>query len=301
MASTALSKHEIDPGTLTLVELSIRAGRAIMDVYDGEDVGLAEKADGSPVTVADGRAEALILQGLKDAFPDVPVVAEEAVEAGLSLPDADRYFLVDPLDGTKEFLKRNGEFTVNIALVDHGVPVFGVVYAPALGEIYWGGSTAVQNGPLGRGEETGPDDGKGAFFARVQEDAVLDVVPIRVSPPPAGSLCALTSRSHACAETEALIARLNVGKRVSVGSSLKLCWVAAGKADIYPRLAPTMQWDIAAGDAVLRAAGGCVVDMSSGGNLAYRVPPNAVKDDLKNPKFIAACHPGLLPDRDLAG
>ncbi|MEM9633479.1 MAG: 3'(2'),5'-bisphosphate nucleotidase CysQ [Pseudomonadota bacterium] len=259
-----------------LNRLALRAGEEILKIY-AEPFEFESKTDGSPVTKADAAAERIILAGLAEMFPDVPVVAEESVEAG-DLPAVDdRYFLVDPLDGTKEFLKKNGEFTVNIALVENGVPVFGVVSAPALDEIFWGGE-------------------HGAFKARIENGDLADVQPISVRTPPEKGLSVLASRSHLSAETSALIERLNVAERVSVGSSLKLCWVAAGKADLYPRLAPTMQWDIAAGDAVVRAAGGRVVLAGNGTDFVYRVPENATKDDLRNPYFIAAGCKSLLAE-----
>ena len=258
-----------------LLNLAVRSGEEILKIYS-EPFEVLSKGDGSPVTIADEAAEKIILAGLSEAFPDIPVVAEESVEAG-NLPSVvNRYFLVDPLDGTKEFLKKNGEFTVNIALIDQGRPVFGVVSAPALGEIFWGGS-------------------EGAFKGRIDGGKIADVEPISVRQPPVEGLSVLASRSHLSEETTALIDRLNVAERVSVGSSLKLCWVAAGKADLYPRLAPTMQWDIAAGDAVVRAAGGCVVLADSGEAFVYRVPERATKDDLRNPHFIAASSIALLP------
>jgi 3'-phosphoadenosine 5'-phosphosulfate (PAPS) 3'-phosphatase len=169
--------------------------------------------------------------------------------------------------------------------VEHGVPVFGVVSAPALGEIYWGGSAA--NGASATAQ---------AFKARIEKGSVADIQPITVRTPPAEGLSVLASRSHLSEETAALIDRLNVAERLSVGSSLKLCWVAAGKADLYPRLAPTMQWDIAAGDAVVRAAGGSVVLAESGADFSYSVPENATKDDLRNPFFIAVSAKELLPE-----
>jgi len=264
-----------------LCHLAVQAGEEILKIYS-EPFEVENKADGSPVTKADAAAERIILAGLADAFPNVPVVAEESVEAG-NLPEVgDVYFLVDPLDGTKEFLKKNGEFTVNIALIQKGVPVFGVVSAPALGEIYWGGS---------------PDGSSvGAFKGRVENGIVADIKPVKVRTPPAIGLSVLASRSHLSEETTALIDRMNVAERLSVGSSLKLCWVAAGKADLYPRLAPTMQWDIAAGDAVVRAAGGAVVLASDGTDFVYSVPENATKDDLRNPHFIAVTSRALLPE-----
>jgi 3'(2'), 5'-bisphosphate nucleotidase len=265
----------------SLLNLAVAAGAEILKVY-AEDFSASVKGDGSPVTVADQAAEDVILKGLADLFPDVPVVAEESVEAGQLPEGGARYFLVDPLDGTKEFVKRNGEFTVNIALIDEGTPIFGVVYAPALKEIYWGGT-------LPGGEA------QGAFQGQVSDSEIVDAGKISVRKPPESGLSVLASRSHLSDETEALIAKLNVAEKVCVGSSLKLCWVAAGRADLYPRMAPTMQWDIAAGDAVVRAAGGHVVLAETGGDFVYRLAEGATKDDLRNPHFIAVSDLALLP------
>ncbi|MCX2723483.1 3'(2'),5'-bisphosphate nucleotidase CysQ [Roseibium salinum] len=267
-----------------LNRLAIKAGEEIMKIY-AEPFDVESKADGSPVTLADAAAEKIILAGLAELFPDVPVVAEESVEAG-HLPNVgDRYFLVDPLDGTKEFLKKNGEFTVNIALIEDGVPVFGVVAAPALGEIFWGGALAGEGGTRQQ-----------AFRGRISNGDVADSEAIAVRTPPAQGLSVLASRSHMSEETANLIGRLQVAEQLSVGSSLKLCWVAAGKADLYPRLAPTMQWDIAAGDAVVRGAGGSVVVAGSYADFVYRVPENPHKNDLLNPHFVAVSSKALLPD-----
>lgn len=264
-----------------VLSLAISAGAEIMKVYS-EPFERFEKADGSPVTVADEAGEKIILAGLAERFPEVPVVAEEAVEAG-SLPQAgSRYFLVDPLDGTKEFLKKNGEFTVNIALIENGVPIFGVVAAPALGEIYWGGAL--------------DGSASSAFKGRIESGAVVEAAPIGVRDVPEEGLSIVASRSHMSDETAALISVLKVAETVSVGSSLKLCLVAEGRADLYPRLAPTMQWDIAAGDAVVRAAGGRVVYAASGEDFVYKVPVGAVKDDLRNPHFLAVSDAALLED-----
>ncbi len=265
----------------SLLNLAVAAGAEILTVY-AEDFSASVKGDGSPVTVADQAAEDVILKGLADLFPDVPVVAEESVEAGQLPESGTRYFLVDPLDGTKEFVKRNGEFTVNIALIDQGRPVFGVVYAPALKEIYWGGALP-------------GCENHGAFQAQVSGSEIVDVEKISVRKPPEAGLSVLASRSHLSEETEALIAKLNVAEKVCVGSSLKLCWVAAGRADLYPRMAPTMQWDIAAGDAVVRAAGGHVVLAETGGDFVYRLAEGATKDDLRNPHFIVVSDLALLP------
>nr|WP_094462165.1 3'(2'),5'-bisphosphate nucleotidase CysQ [Pannonibacter phragmitetus] len=264
-----------------LISMALEAGRAILAIYTG-DHDAAKKKDGSPVTLADQAAEAVILKGLADACPDIPVIAEEAVSAGHVPAAASRYFLVDPLDGTREFISRNGEFTVNIALIDRGVPVTGVVYAPASGEIYWTG-------------------GADARMARVSPDALEagDGVPVHVRPAPEGGLTVLASRSHACARTKQLIEQLPVSDVTSAGSSLKLCLVAAGRADVYPRLSPTMQWDIAAGHAVLRAAGGRVLSLTPGGaeatELAYHAPASRDGSGLENSAFIAIGDPELAP------
>lgn len=264
-----------------LNRLAIRAGEEILRIY-AEPFDVENKADGSPVTKADAVAEKVILAGLAEGFPGVPVVAEEAVEAGHLPAVGERYFLVDPLDGTKEFLKKNGEFTVNIALIDQGKPVYGVVSAPALGEIFWGGSL--------EGDATAGQ----AFSGRIEGGDITAIEPIKVRKPPVEGLSVLASRSHMSEETAELIGRLNVAEQLSVGSSLKLCWVAAGRADLYPRLAPTMQWDIAAGDAVVRAAGGSVVLAETHEDFVYRVPPGARKDDLRNVHFIAVSSRELL-------
>lgn len=211
------------------------AGAAIMAVY-GQDPEATLKTDGSPVTVADKAAEALILPALREIAGDIPVVSEENAESH-KLKAPDRFFLVDPLDGTKEFLHRDGRgaFTVNIALIEYGVPVLGVVFAPALDRMF-AGSTG-----LGATETA---DG----VAR----------PITIRAVPASGPVAVASRSHRDEATDAWLAENNVTETISTGSSLKFCLVACGEADVYPRFGPTMEWDTAAGDAVLRAAGGKV-------------------------------------------
>ncbi|MTI42786.1 3'(2'),5'-bisphosphate nucleotidase [Roseibium hamelinense] len=268
---------ETNPAVAGLVSLALDASREILSVYC-KDFSAAGKADGSPVTEADARAERVILAGLKSRFPHISVVAEEACEAG-DLPECgQRFFLVDPLDGTKEFISRNGEFTVNIALIVEGVPVFGVVAAPALNAVYWGGVLP---------SDLGGSGASGAWKALITDDCASDPQPISVRKAPASGLTVLASRSHCSAETEALINQLDVFERVSVGSSLKLCWLAEGRADFYPRLAPTMQWDIAAGDAVLRAAGGETLLAKDLTPFAYHVPQHPEKDDLRNANFLA--------------
>jgi len=241
-----------------VIGIARAAGQSIMAVY-ATDFGVSGKADSSPVTEADLRAEAVILAGLRLLAPAVPIISEEAASAG-DVPEAGSVFwLVDPLDGTKEFISRNGEFTVNIALVDHGVPVLGVVFAPALGRMYAGARDS--------GAFVEDDAGRRSIHCRAVPDEGLTVV---------------ASRSHG--DTAALDAFLNgrkVASLANAGSSLKLCLVAAGEADLYPRLGRTMEWDIAAGHAVLLAAGGSVADLA-GKSLRYGKP------GLDNPHFVAA-------------
>lgn len=253
-----------------LVGIALEAGAAIMPVYEQmkpEEATL--KGDGSPVTRADALAEAIILRRLAELAPQIPVVAEESVAAGRIPETADRsFFLVDPLDGTKEFLSKNGDFTVNIALIERGEPVLGVVYAPAIGELYVGGAL------------------QGARRARVADGERGPWSEIRVRPAPADGIKVQASRSHLTEETRAFIERFEVAEFVSAGSSLKFCRVAAGEADLYPRLARTMEWDTAAADAVLRAAGGKVLDMQ-GQPLRYGKRQQAHDSDFANGWFVA--------------
>ncbi|MCJ8145280.1 3'(2'),5'-bisphosphate nucleotidase CysQ [Ancylobacter sp. A5.8] len=250
---------------LPFVELALRAGEVILDVYATDFVARA-KADASPVTEADVGAEAVILEGLRRLAPGIPVVAEEEAAAGRLPAIGDVFFLVDPLDGTREFLARNGEFTVNIALVRGGVPVLGVVYAPALGVLYGGA------------------DGR-AFKASVAGTSLGAIVPISVRPA-AEPVAAIGSRSHGALAAAEWLARFPSCSFLSAGSSLKFCLVAEGAADVYPRLGRTMEWDTAAGDAVLRAAGGVVATLE-GTPLAYGKRGQAHDVDFANPHFVA--------------
>jgi len=232
-------------------------------VFEG-DFAVQVKADHSPVTVADQAAEAVILDALARLAPGVPVVAEEEVAAG-RIPDvAERFFLVDPLDGTKEFIGRGTDFTVNIGLIENGVPTLGVVFAPARDTLYVGD---VVLGEAWR-ETRRPGDATGG-----------ERIALRVKPPGA-RLTAVASKSHDTPETEAYLKARGVNERVSIGSSLKFCLVASGEADLYPRPAPTCEWDTAAGHAVLLAAGGVVYDLS-GAPLPYGKPK------FFNPGFLA--------------
>lgn len=222
------------------------------------------KGDGSPVTLADEAAEAIISERLR-AVSGLPIVAEEAVSSGHVPQKSDVFFLVDPLDGTKEFVSRNGEFTVNIALVEDGRPVMGVVLAPALGVLYAG-------------------DRFGAWRARTETLGARESLKVRAAP---GAVKVVASRSHLTDETRQFVERFTVDSFVSSGSSLKFCQVAEGAADLYPRLGRTMEWDTAAGDAVLRAAGGRVLTMD-GAALTYgKCWPGEVGDTFANPHFVA--------------
>ncbi len=226
----------------SFAEICLEAAVPVMEVYTS-DFTAEQKADRSPVTEADRRAEAIILERLAELLPGVPVLAEESFEAGVRPEVGDRFLLVDPVDGTKEFIRRNGEFTINIALVEDGVPVAGCVYAPALERIFIGGDRAVAG-------DVKP--------ATPLDPAALHAITVRT--PPAGGKTAVMSRSHADEETRRFAEEQGVTETVSAGSSLKFCRVAEGVADLYPRFGPTMEWDTGAGHAVLAAAGGRVTN-----------------------------------------
>ncbi len=257
-----------------LLPAVLEAGAVEMAYYSG-GVTVETKADESPVTAADKEAEAILVAALERAAPGIPVVAEEAVAEG-RLPDPGaRFFLVDPLDGTREFINRRDEFTINIALVEAGVPCFGIVYVPALGDLY----------------VTLSD--RAAAMARVAPvrpapvAPQIDFQPIGVRVPDRAALIAVASRSHASPETATYLDRFAIAARRDAGSSLKFCLIARGEADIYPRLGPTMAWDTAAGHAVLRAAGGCVTDIDNR-PLTYGQSAGATPlDRLRNPHFVA--------------
>lgn len=257
---SAAMQAPTDQSLTTLVlEAAIAAASVIMDVY-GRPIAAVNKADGSPVTEADAAAEAIILHRL--APTGIPVLGEESVAAGIIPALGERYFVVDPLDGTKEFIKRNGEFTVNIALVESGVPVLGVVLAPATGETFIG-------------------DTSGAWSCLLRNGAVSDRTAISVASAARPRIVA--SRSHGHAALAELCDTLDVEADVSVGSSLKFCLLARGDAQLYPRFTPTCEWDTAAGQAVLEAAGGAVVTLD-GERMRYG------KHNLAflNPYFVAA-------------
>jgi 3'(2'), 5'-bisphosphate nucleotidase len=252
----------------TIRQLALEAGAAIMGVYDRPDFAVRAKSDASPVTEADELADALIARGLAAAFPDIPAVTEE--QAASHRQAAGAFFLVDPLDGTKEFVQRRGDFTVNIALIEAGVPTRGVVYAPAQRRLFY---TRADGGAV---EETGALDAGAAGPTRA----------LKVGTPDPAALVVVASKSHRDQATDDYIAQYSVRDFRSAGSSLKFCLVAAGEADLYPRLGRTMEWDTAAGQAVLLAAGGRVVRFDDRAPLTYGKP------GFENPFFIAHA-PGI--------
>ena len=247
------------PDLEAVVRIVREAGAVVMSVYDAA-FEVRTKDDASPVTAADERAEALIVPALRALAPGIPVVAEEMTARGEADAIGRSFWLVDPLDGTKEFIGRNGEFTVNVALIHDGRPLLGVVGAPAKGRLF--------AGVVGQG-------------AWVEDDGVPGRRPIRVRAVPAEGLTVVASRSHGdAAALDTFLAGRRVARLASAGSSLKLCLLAAGEADLYPRLGRTMEWDIAAGHAVLAAAGGDVGTLD-GAPLSYGKP------GFENPHFVA--------------
>ena len=270
-----------------LLAAALAAGAAILRIR-AQGFAVHDKPEASPVTAADQAREALILARLAALAPGVAVVAEEAAAAGV-LPDVGRrFFLVDPLDGTREFVAGRDEFTVNIALVQDGLPVLGVVVAPALGRAFAGDVAAGIAFELSQdvGASTGATSpAVAAASARPQRRSM------RVRRPPASGVVAVASRSHGTPETEDWLRQAKVTQRVSIGSSLKFCLLAAGEADVYPRFGPTMEWDTAAGHAVVVAAGGRV-DGLDGEPLRYGKP------GFRNPAFVAR---GAAADQEVRG
>ena len=260
-----LTDAERDACAQVFARIALEAGLAVMEVYGGQ-CAARQKADSSPVTEADERAEAIILARLAVEYPELPVVAEESVARGDVPACGSRFILVDPLDGTREFLARNDEFTVNIALIDAGAPIAGVVYAPALSKLWFGGVEAWVC-PAAPGDALPPQ-------------AAWRQIAVR-TPGPDG-LVALCSRSHSDGGTEEFLATHHIAGRLNAGSSLKFCVIAEGDADVYPRFGPTMEWDIAAGEAVLRAAGGRV-ETPEGAPMRY----GKTAEGFRNGAFVA--------------
>ena len=246
-------------------KLALKAGAKALEIYE-TDFDVDAKGDASPVTEADRLGEEIILAGLAALASEIPVLAEESASDG-KIPDlGDEFFLVDPLDGTREFISRNGEFTVNIALIRNGAPVLGVVYAPAIGKLYCGLV------------------GAGATLRLVDENGVAG--PAKSISARQGSqsgLVALASRSHRSPETDDFLGALNVSDFTAAGSSLKFCLISEGAADVYPRLGRTMEWDTGAGHAVLMAAGGRVDVFGKAEPLCY----GKADRGFDNPYFVA--------------
>ncbi len=247
-----------------IITISRAAGLRVMAIYQEAQFAVTEKADNSPLTQADMESHAVIVEALNTLYPSIPVISEEASEAHdyASRKNWDTFFLVDPLDGTKEFVSRNGEFTINIALIREGKPVLGVVYAPALDVLYYA------------------EQGQGAY--KIQQQSHIKLVPqIKENN---AALRVVTSRSHSCEKTNAFLLELkSQGKQVttlSAGSALKFGLIAEGSADIYPRFTPTMEWDTAAGHVLINEVGKKLTLIGSDEVLQYN------KSDLRNPGFI---------------
>jgi 3'(2'), 5'-bisphosphate nucleotidase len=260
---TELRQMDLKKTAPQVCELAQQAGQVIMKIYEEHcrtGVLVSRKTDDSPLTQADQWAHAVICEGLHRLTPDIPVVSEEDAQSWRWRTPTGTFWLVDPLDGTKEFLGKNGEFTVNIALVTDGEPVWGVVYAPVPAQMFWGGRD------------------EGAYLRQGSETTAL-----RVADRP-GRCRVVASKSHLSPETLAFMQGLESTDWVQVGSSLKFCLIASGQAHVYPRLSPTCEWDTAAAQAVVEGAGGFVQDMD-GVRLRYG------KADVLNPYFIAACVP----------
>jgi 3'(2'), 5'-bisphosphate nucleotidase len=242
-----------------IVTAAIEAGKAIMDVYTKPDFETEMKEGNFPLTLADRRSHELIYSALSEMYPEIPVLSEE----GKNIPYEERkswqrFWLVDPLDGTKEFIKRNGEFTVNIALIENNLPVMGIIYVPVTETLYFAGK------------------GIGSF----KKEPSRDIEKIRTRNVNGNGLTAVKSRSHSSDDEENIMKDYNITGNLSIGSSLKFCMIAEGKADIYYRHGPTMEWDTAAGQAIVEEAGGMVIEMISGNRFTYN------KEDLRNSSFL---------------
>ncbi len=251
-----------------ILDIARRAGDEIMRIYETTEVLVLHKEDDSPLTAADLASHRHIVRELGRRTPAIPVVSEEDSGSQRHRRPEDEFWLIDPLDGTREFIARNGEFTVNIALIRQGRPCFGVVYAPALRQMYWGGAEF------------------GAWRAR--DDGAAESIRVETRNAPGAPLRVVASKSHLNGDTQAFIECLGSVTLVQAGSSLKFCKVAEGSADIYPRLAPTCEWDTAAAQAVLEGAGGVVVDRSG-------IPLRYGKAETLNPPFVAAHSIAIIP------
>lgn len=255
-------KSEYETFLKNVVAISEIAGKAIMEVYSSSDIGITYKNGGSPLTIADKKAHCVILEQLKKISPDIPVLSEESSNIPYNVRKSWKtYWLVDPLDGTKEFIKKNDEFTVNIALIDNKSVMLGVVHAPALNITYFA------------------EKGKGSF--KKNSKGFEEKSEIHSSDCLRGRLKIVASRSHGSRIQEQFLLKIGDADFISMGSSLKLCLVAEGKAHLYPRLGPTMEWDTAAAQCIVESAGGYVTDLNQQ-SLVYNKP------DLLNPYFMVS-------------
>ena len=251
-----------------LIEISIKAGRAIMDIYE-TDFDFEKKSDQSPLTAADLCSHKIISDSLSKLNPKIPILSEES--SGITIAERsswDEYWLIDPLDGTKEFINRNGEFTTNIALMKKNKPIFGIIHAPYLNQTYWGGESL------------------GSYY--LEGDLDSDIEKITASPSSNQEIRIVSSRSHPNDNLKHILKMTGDHKIISIGSSLKFCLIAAGEADCYLRLGPTSEWDTAAGDAIVKSSGGSVKAID-GSELKYNK-----SDSILNPSFIAASNEELI-------
>ncbi len=246
-----------------VVSISQKAGVAILDIYNQSDIEVDLKADQSPITQADIASHNIIVNNLRNLTPEIPILSEESSNVEFhERSEWELYWLIDPLDGTKEFLKRNGEFTVNIALIENNTPILGVIFVPVTNEIYWGSKKFGSYYSL---------DGE-SYEKLSVSDSLSDTLKI------------VASRSHANEEMETLLNSIDNFELLSKGSSLKFCLIASGKADIYPRFGLTSEWDTAAGEAIARFAGGYIVNIDNN-QMTYNK-----KESLLNPYFIVSCN-----------
>lgn len=257
----SISQDTIESYLESIISASRDAGDAIMKIYDQDDRGIETKGDDSPLTRADLAANKILCDILEDIAPEIPIISEE--NKNLTYMDRAGWeycWIVDPLDGTKEFIKKNGEFTTNVALVHRGEPVLGVIFAPALDEMYWA------------------SEGNGAFMELDGEVTEMVVADYLSSDKHLKLVC---SRSHLNEDTQAVVDQYDEPELVASGSSLKFMMIAKGEAHVYPRMAPTMEWDTCAAQAILQEAGGHVIEAETGEPMHYN------KENLLNPYFIA--------------
>jgi len=276
---------DLKPYMVRSIQASIAAGYAINEVYHSEDFGVEYKSDKSPLTLADQKSHEIIMNGLKEF--DIPILSEEGKDTPYrQRKDWERFWVVDPLDGTKEFIKRNGEFTVNIALIEDSRPVLGTIFVPDRNTLYFAGrdfgAYKLQDGPFNQMRDARADSKKDVrdFLDHI----IGQSIKLPVNDPQRVVLTIVGSRSHKTAELEAYVEEKRKAfgdvEFISAGSSLKICLVAEGRADVYPRLGPTMEWDTAAGQAIAEYAGASVYQYDTSKPLIYN------KEDLHNPWFI---------------